>query len=223
MTGRGGQDCRAFQDDLAEVALGVLSGRARAAVLEHVDSCERCGAELERLCVVADGLLGLAPEIEPPVGFELRLAERLRSPAAARHALPGRRVGILAVAAVVLIVLGFALGAVVGRPGTDAGSRSVAANLTSANLSSHGHVLGEVVISSGPPAWMFMTVDSGVWSSDVTCQVTLRGGRVVTIGVFKLANGSGAWETRLPVAGDEVQSARLVAGDGTLLASARLN
>jgi hypothetical protein len=70
---------------------------------------------------------------------------------------------------------------------------------------------------------MFMTVDSGVWSSDVTCQVTLRGGRVVTIGVFKLANGSGAWETRLPVAGDEVQSARLVAGDGTLLASARLN
>jgi hypothetical protein len=212
----------AFIDELAELALGILSGRDRVAVLEHVESCERCSAELERLSLVADGLLGFAPEVEPPVGFELRLAERLSSPAGRRRALPHRRAGILAIAAVVLAVLGFGLGAIVGPPGMNVRSPSAAANLTSAKLSSHGQVLGEVMVSSGTPAWMFMTVDAGAWSSKVTCEVTLVGGKVVTIGVFKLSNGYGAWGAPLPAAAHDVSSARLVSPDGSVLASAQL-
>jgi anti-sigma factor RsiW len=216
------RNCDAFIDELAELALGILSGRDRVAVLEHVESCERCSAELERLSLVADGLLGLAPEVEPPVGFELRLAERLSSPAGPRRALPHRRAGILAIAAVVLAVLGFGLGAIVGPPGMNVRSPSAAANLTSANLSSHAQVLGEVTVSSGTPAWMFMTVDAGAWSSKVTCEVTLVGGKVVTIGVFKLSNGYGAWGAPLPAAAHDVSSARLVSPDGSILASAQL-
>jgi hypothetical protein len=216
------QSCEHFGDDLAELALGILSGRDRVAVLEHVESCERCSAELERLSLVADGLLGLAPEVEPPVGFELRLAERLQSPASPRRTLPRRRAGILAIAAVVLAVLGFGLGAVVGPPGMNVRSPSAEANLTSASLSAHGHVLGEVMVSSGTPAWMFMTVDAGAWSNKVICEVTLAGGKVVTIGVFKLSNGYGAWGAPLPAAAHDVRSARLVSPDGSVLASAQL-
>jgi anti-sigma factor RsiW len=216
--------CEVFGDDLAELALGILSGRDRIAVLEHVESCERCSAELERLSLVADALLGLAPEIEPPVGFELRLAERLQSPAEFRlgHARRHRRAGVLAVAALVLAILGFGLGAVIGPPGMNVRSPSAQANLTSAKLSSHGHVLGEVMVSSGTPAWMFMTVDAGAWSNKVTCEVTLTDGKVVTIGVFKLSNGYGAWGAPLPAPAREVRSARLVAPDGSVLASAQL-
>jgi hypothetical protein len=101
-------------------------------------------------------------------------------------------------------------------------SPSAAANLTSANLSSHAQVLGEVTVSSGTPAWMFMTVDAGAWSSKVTCEVTLVGGKVVTIGVFKLSNGYGAWGAPLPAAAHDVSSARLVSPDGSILASAQL-
>jgi Putative zinc-finger len=216
--------CDAFQDDLAELALGILSGRDRVAVLEHVESCERCSAELERLSLVADALLGLAPEIEPPVGFELRLAERLQSPAGPhhRHVRHHRRAGVLAIAALVLAVLGFGLGAFIGPPGMNVRSPSAQENLTSAKLSSHGHVMGEVMISSGTPAWMFMTVDAGAWSSKVTCEVTLAGGKVVTIGVFKLSNGYGAWGAPLPAAAHEVRSARLISPNGSVLASAQL-
>jgi Putative zinc-finger len=216
------QICDAFQDDLAELALGILSGRDRVAVLEHVETCERCSAELERLSLVADALLGLAPEIEPPIGFELRLAERLQSPAAPRRARRHRHASMLAVAALVLALLGFGLGSFIGPPGMNVRSPSAEANLTSAKLSSHGHVMGEVMVSSGTPAWMFMTVDAGAWSSKVTCQVTLAGGKVVTVGVFKLSNGYGAWAAPLPAAAREVRSARLISPDGSVLASAQL-
>jgi hypothetical protein len=95
-------------------------------VLEHVESCERCSAELERLSLVADALLGLAPEVEPPVGFELRLAERLQSSAGPRHghAPNHRRAGLLAIAAVVLAILGFGLGAFIGPPSMNVRSPS---------------------------------------------------------------------------------------------------
>lgn len=219
-----GQDgCDAFRDDLAELALGILSGRDRLAVLEHAASCDRCSVELERLSLVADALLVLAPEVEPPVGFELRLAERLRAPARPRHGLTRRRAGMLAAAAVLLAVLGFGVGSYVGPPGMNVRSPSAEANLTSATLSAHGHVMGEVMVSAGTPTWMFMTVDAGTWSSTVSCEVTLTGGRVVTIGVFRLSDGYGAWGAPLPAAAHDVRSARLVSPGGTVLASARLS
>ena len=41
--------CEEYGDELAELALGVLTGRDRARVLSHVDSCPRCAEELEIL------------------------------------------------------------------------------------------------------------------------------------------------------------------------------
>jgi hypothetical protein len=216
------QNCEALENDLAELALGILSGRDRLAVLAHVESCERCSAELERLSLVADSLLGLAPEVEPPVGFELRLAERLWTPSRPHQVVSRRRAGMLAIAAILLAVVGFSLGAVLGPPGMNVRSPSAEANLTSATLTAHGRVLGEVMVSSGSPAWMFMSVDAGDWSSKVTCEVTLTGGKVLKIGVFKLAGGYGAWGAPLPSAAVNVRSARLVESNGSVLASAQL-
>jgi len=216
------QGCEAYEDNLAELALGILSGRDRLAVLEHVESCERCSAELERLSLVADALLGLAPAVEPPVGFESRLAERLWSPAMPHRVSHARRASVVAVATVVLALLGFGLGAVIGPPSLNVRAPSTSANLTSANLSSHGQILGQVMVSSGTPAWMFMTVDEGAWSSSVTCEVTLASGKVVKIGVFKLSNGYGAWAAALPASARDLRSAQLVSPDGTVLASAKL-
>ena len=143
---------------------------------------------------------------------------------ATRRKLPYRRAGILAIAAVVLAVLvGFGLGAVIGPPNVNVRAPSTSVNLTSANLSSHGQVLGQVMVSSGTPAWMFMTIDAGAWSSQVTCEVMLASGKVVKIGVFKLSDmGTAPGGAALPAPARDVRSARLVSPDGTVLASAKL-
>ena len=66
-----------FAAHLAELALGTLSGRERAAMLEHVELCSRCQAELRDLARVADLSLEAAPRAEPPAGFDERVLARL--------------------------------------------------------------------------------------------------------------------------------------------------
>lgn len=212
--------CEVIADELTELALGTLSGRKRSEVLDHVGSCQRCRAELEQLSIVVDALQQLAPRIQPPLGFELRLAERLHAtptPRSRRH----RRVGVLsAVAAAVL--LAFGLGAVVAPEAGKGQGQSAAANLVTANFTSRGQVLGEFLVSAGSPGWMLVTIHGDGWKGTVTCNVTLSGGQVETIGVFKLAGEYGVWAAPLPSTGGQVRSAQLIASNGTIFASAQL-
>ena len=68
-----------------------------------------------------------------------------------------------------------------------------------------------------------MTINKDGWSGTVKCQVILAGGKVQTVGVFHLSGGYGAWGAPLAAPADTVRSARLVASDGTTIASARLS
>jgi hypothetical protein len=219
---RESQTCEAIQDELAELALGTLFGRRRSEVLQHVESCMHCAATLEQFSTVADGLLLLAPEIEPPLGFESRLAERLELPTTGPR--PGRvlHASVLCAAAVILVALGFVLGARISPSGDHPG-QSATADLKRATLTSHGRVLGEVVIARGSPAWMFMTINADPWSGTVKCQVTLAGGKVETIGVFTLSGGYGAWGAPLTSPAGDVRSARLIAVNGSIVATAQVS
>jgi len=213
--------CEAVQDDLPELAFGTLSGRARSQVLAHVGSCPRCSAELEQLSTVADALAQLTPAIEPPVGFELRLAERLQGVTAHRPRRSRRSV-VLWATSVAAGILGFGLGSVIAPGGGNSHGAPATANLTAANLTSHGQVLGEVMISSGHPAWMFMTFNGNPLPGTVRCDVTLVGGKVETIGVFELSGEYGAWAAPLTSDAHQVRSAQLIASNGSILASAQL-
>ncbi len=216
------RQCEAFQDQLPELALGILFGRDRSELLEHVGTCPRCTATLERLSVVADSLLQLAPEVEPPLGFELRLAERLQAASPDHRPKRLHLAGALSVAAAVMVLLGFGLGVLVAPEG-NTHIQSATNNLTSANLTSQGHLLGQVILSAGHPAWMFMTVTDGAWSGRVTCSVTLDGGKVETVGAFNLSGGYGTWVVPLPSSAVAVRSARLIEPNGSILASAKLS
>ncbi len=222
------RQCELMQDELAELALGTLDGRSRSEVLGHVGSCPRCRATLEHLSGVTDSLLQLAPEVEPPLGFELRLVEKLRAadaekPQAAERSRQRwlRRASPLAAAAAVLLLLGIGLGSLLTSRGDNNQVHSASTGLTTAALTAHGHVLGEVMTSPGNPAWMFMTINEGAWSGKVTCQITLTVGTVKTVGVFTLSDGYGAWGAPLTSPARDVRSARLVAADGTVVASAQ--
>ena len=70
-------NCREFSDVAAELALGVLTGRERAAAIAHLDQCDACRENVRQLTMTSEGLLELLPTREPPAGFESRVMERI--------------------------------------------------------------------------------------------------------------------------------------------------
>ena len=213
-------ECQALNDDLIEFALGTLSGRRRALVLDHLETCAHCVAESESLADVADTLLWLAPQADPPLGFETRVIERFRGSDAERRVVRRRRVSVFAVAALLAAVLGVGVGAVATSQGPH--HPSATQRPATGRLTSDGHVVGDVTISSGNPSWMIMDVDTAKLSGVVWCEVTFANGRSERVGKFTIAHGYGSWVAPIKGSGSDVRSARVVNGDGTVLAQATI-
>jgi hypothetical protein len=211
-------DCRAVADDLAELALGTLSGFDRSVVLNHVLGCSSCTEEVGRLSAAADNVLGLAPAAEPPPGFESRLFDRM-GVRRRRWALATRtrRVAVSAVGVLGALGLGLGIGLSAGSPVATVQPAPIVANLT-ANQT----VKGQVYLAPGHPGWMFVSVHGLRASGEVSCRLELGGGQALTVGSFYLVAGSGSWVYQLPVPADQVRAAWLVDGTGAILLTARL-
>lgn len=231
MTEQYGMSCAEFADVAAELALGVLTGRERADALVHLDHCDACREHVSQLTMTGEELLGLLPSREPPQGFETRVMARLgmtpavttapfgeKTRSGAKLGHRGRR--LLAAAAAVVALAGSALGGwglhavTAPKPAT---ALSSAALLTAA----HDKV-GEIYVYNGTRRWMYMSVDldSTHRTGTVICQMEEADGQVVNVGTFKLADGYGSWGSPAWTGGQPPVSARLIATDGTVLASA---
>ena len=219
-------ECERYADELAELALGTMTGRERAHILTHVESCPGCQAEMEQLSLAADSLLEVVPGVEPPLGFEVRLMERLGTGGATRRLV--RRHWRLRQSALVLacLLLLAAAGVGAGWLVRGAGSRPPVArtafgtepggHIETASLVSAGRALGEVVVYSGPTSWLSMTLDDGSWSGEATCQIRLADGTTVPLGTFWLEKGYGSWSVVLPPGTGHIQLASVVTADGVL-------
>jgi len=211
--------CGDIVDDLAEMALGTLSGQRRSEVLDHVAGCASCRAELDQLSKVTEALQLLAPPMQPPLGFEMRLAERLRASSAPQHQRVSRAWMFAAAASAVLVL---ALGVTVALIGRGSSGAATASGLTSADLTSGGKVVGSVLLSGEQPGWMLVSTDGVTWGGPVRCEVTLVGGEVHTIGTFSVSGEYSVWAAPLPEHAGTVQSARLIDSSGTVLATAQV-
>jgi len=232
-------ECGGFAEMRAELALGVLTGHERAEALAHLSRCAACQANVRRLTMTGEQLLRLLPAREPPLGFETRVLERLSlaalSPAAAsRMSLtggrlrfgrepgegqPGRARRVLAAAAVTLAAVsalgGWGIGAATSSPaGSSLGSAAL--------LSASRQPVGKIFFYGGSQQWLSMSVNVRSGTGTVTCQLVSQGGQVMTLGSFGLDAGYGAWASPGPVSHGQFTSVRLVAADGTVLASASL-
>ena len=213
-----GRECAGVRDDLSEFALGILAGRDRSRVLDHVATCSSCHHEIESLAALADSLVELAPSAEAPVGFESRLLERYHSQHRRRQRPKGRLLALTG-AALLLVASGFALGGLSSRrPDTSSSAAPLSANLTS-----QGRNVGQVWVSSETPAWIYMSLDDANWSGTAWCRVTLRGGRILDVGAFSVNHGYGAWAAHLDVARTALASAQVTDGSGRVLASVSLS
>ena len=142
-------------------------------------------------------------------------------PDGARRRGPGRMRRALAAAGAVLALVAAGLGGWrIGVATTPTAAVQANGQLTAASLVSADHKnVGRVFLYSGTPGWLYMSVDLGSGSGGVTCQVVGKDGRVTTIGSFRLADGYGAWGSPDPGYLGELSGTRLVAGDGTVIAS----
>ncbi|HLN05640.1 MAG TPA: zf-HC2 domain-containing protein [Acidimicrobiales bacterium] len=223
-------ECDRYADDLPELELGILTGRERAQALAHVEGCPSCHAEMEQLSLAADSLLEVVPGVEPPLGFEVRLMERLGMASGLRERVRRQlrlRQFSVVMACVLLLAVGLGVGAgwlVRGgqnpTTGRSAFGTGRGGSIETESLLHAGRTLGNVTLYSGRTAWLFMTVDDGSWSGKATCEARLVDGKVLQLGTFWLDNGYGAWGVTLPAGTGHILTASVVT-DGGVLASAR--
>ena len=217
----GGPQCRTVRELIPELALDVAPGPERAAALAHVAGCAACREQLDEAARTVDELLLLAPEHEPPVGFEQRVLAGIGRPARAR-----RRTALLAAAAVLLVgSAGAGVTRLVDRDEhrladeyrqtlQTADGRSLrAAPVTLAGADARA---GTVFAYEGNPSWLFVTV-SGVPSGTYRVHLLADDGSVQRLGDCWVRNGSGSWGTAIDRPVSEVDRVVLRGADGTTL------
>ncbi len=212
-------DCDRFADDLVALALGTVNGRSRAAVIAHVGTCPRCSAELDSLSGATDRLLELVPDEEPPLGFEVRVLNRIHAARHARLAAWRRRTAVLvAAAALVAGVAGYLAGHGLGSSPPGGPATAITAVLRTAT-----HAVGEIRVPSGGTPRLVVSIAGLGTSGPVTCRITDTAGRTRTIGVFWLVDGSGSWTARLPFPTAHLRGATISAPNGEVLARASIS
>ena len=222
--------CRSFTDELPELALGVLTGRDRASVLAHVDSCPRCADELEHLARTADTVVQLAPEAEPPLGFDVRLFEQMGVAHRSRRRF-GRRVprwmpvSAAAVVAVLALALGLGLSSTssTSPPATAQRGHPADHPVVSAALVGGSETVGHVVAFGGASPWMSMVLADSAARGWVTCVVVTDTGKRETVGTFEAKAGYGTWSAPLHVAPSRLHAAEILDSRGAVIASAVLH
>ncbi|MGW7386794.1 anti-sigma factor family protein [Streptomyces sp. NPDC054794] len=238
--------CEKLREIGAELALGVLPGRERAGALAHLDGCADCREYIEQLTLVGDGLIGLLPGSEPPVGFEARVAQALtrqapahegrghaRASAARKGSFRRARLRFASVAAACVVAIGFggwaagtAVEHVLAGPSR---SSAVNAEMLSGDLTATaagGKPVGEVYAHTDPEGWVFMTVNlaqaGSPYNGKINCVLEHKDGSTVRVGTFTLRSGSGSWGAPTSVDPSAVSGARVTTPDGTVLATGPL-
>jgi hypothetical protein len=172
---------------------------------------------------LGDELLLLAPEREPPAGFESRVVDRLggferpkpRRPL--RIALGGAAVAAITAAAMLITFKDErrdasryrdTLAAIHGQYFDSAGLRERG-----------GGVAGKVVGYQGSPSWLLVSVAPSYRSGSYRCELVMRSGQTILLRKFQLDQESGTWGQAIPVSLRDLAEVRVFGGhDGVLRA-----
>jgi hypothetical protein len=232
-------DCAQIRELAPELALGIADGEQRALALEHLADCAECRAHLESLAAVADELLLLAPPLEPPLGFEDRVASRVAPPRPA----PRRRRRRFALAfAAAATVAAIAAGAVWVATSSDrelashyreALARVDGSYFATATLEAPGgRDAGDVFAYEGTPSWAFVVAsppeaypDGGVKLAPgrYSIELAAASGEQVRLGMMRIgADGTGSGGGAVPTGLGDMRELRLLDPAGREVADAAL-
>lgn len=208
-------ECAHLHEVAPELALGILVGTERGQALAHLAGCADCRLLVDEMSLAADSLLLLAAEAEPPLGFESRVLAQLSAEKPRRR--PWRWIATTAAAALLAAATAGTVVHFHDAHGDDLHLR------TAALVNSAGSETGDVYVSAGRPAWVFMSVEASSPGRSYSCELTFDDGRVVKAGQFTVADREGWWGTAVKTGADDLRSVRLLAADGTTIASAEFD
>jgi hypothetical protein len=209
-----------------ELALGIAAGEQRARALAHIASCAECRTLVDELSRAADSLLLLAPQKEPPIGFEAKAVARVRG-IQPRHRLR------LAAAFVSVAFIAIGLTWIVTQAATSRDRDLADRYLALLEGRSHGELFaaplntadggraGQVFAYEGSSNWIFIVVTAktgnGIHDVVLTPRTVADG---TTVGHVRLVDGRGSWgsTTGLDLRGLRVQ---LVKSGGKVAFEAR--
>ncbi len=204
------------REQLAEYVLGVLDGRERAVVLAHLEGCTDCAEEARSLAEAADALVLVPVAVDPPLGFESRVVDRIRSSASPARRREWGLARLAAAAAIVAVAFGVGWGV---EHATSSSGGGPTRSVIERQLVASGHPVGLVYVDTGRPTWMFVSLDVPGAPAKVICEVTTRAGRHERVGTFTLAHGSGAWGATLSVPWNQVRAVDITSTSGVHLAA----
>ncbi len=206
-----GVDCAELREVSAELALGDLSGSERADALAHLARCPKCGQLVGELTRVAEDLLLLAPELEPPPGFESRVLAKLGEQRRPRRS----RLRSLVAVAAALVMLAVGGGLVAQVVDDDGGPQTVRTALA---VSASGRSTCRVVVHGGDPASLVVSLDGPPGSSrEYVVEAHSVKGAAVPVGRFALQDGRGLLATTVDLDAEELKSVRVFNLEGELL------
>lgn len=222
-------DCEEIREITAELALGIAAGEDRARALEHVAHCRDCQRELAQLTHVVDDLLLVAPEADPPAGFEERVLRAIapakkpaRKPFRIRAWRPVAALAAGAAIASAVMVVAYHDDHKLANDYRQAlaaadGSRFVAVPLRDAA----GVKRGSLSLYKGKPSWLVLAVGSQPASKPSRAELVTRSGKHLPLAGFALR--SGVWGGPLPVPLEQVASVQLQDSQGRSALVAFLN
>lgn len=220
--------CEQVQDLAPEVALGIAPAKERARALEHLVSCAECREHVQKLSSVADEILLLAPESEPPLGFESRVVGSFEAHAARRPRF--RRLALAAAALVVVAAVAAGTTYLAGGHSRDLASRWASAlgtgngsEFAASALSDPRSDLsaGHAFLFRGDPSWIYVEVQApSTFSGTYGVQVVTSGGDVIPIGSVTYEDGEGSWGRTVDTDGKTITGLQCTDDKGTVVLTA---
>ena len=221
-------ECERVRELAPELALGIADGEERAGALEHLADCPRCRAQLERLAATADELTLLSPAVEPPAGFEGRVAATMRAePASPGHARRFARPLAAALAAAALAAGVVWLALADDRELADSYRDTLAVasgeyfDASTLELPG-GRKAGYVYGYQGRSSWVFAVVYDGVEPGEYMLELVTRGGERLPLRELVIESDNGSAGAVTPVPYSRLAEVRLLDADGREVADSEL-
>lgn len=224
--------CLEVRPLLPELAAGAIAGDERARGLGHVASCPDCRRELSEFTKPADALLLLAPQVDPPPGFESSVLAPLRAPAAPAPAArvpasapspaPRSRRRLMPVLAFALaVVLSLGTGMTVGQWQT-ADDRKLAEQYRATLAIADGRYLkaahittadaqaaGTAFFYQGNPSWLLVTISAAPTDGLFDILAIDRHGAAHHVGACQITHRTATAGYRIPLPVAEIAQVQL--------------
>jgi hypothetical protein len=188
--------CPDVREVAPDFAFGILDGETRSDVLLHLDHCTTCQRYVSELSETADAMVLLAPEADPPPGFERRALDRILDSPRRRRWRSTKLIAITAAAAAILSVVTVRI---VDSGRTPSAQVATSASSSVAMVGADGQNVGKVDVTRNAGTMALdVSVSYGLPDGDYSIVLTSAGVGKQPLGSMQVVANGGSWQGSTP-------------------------